>query len=35
MGKVINTYQIIVENLKGREYLGDKGVNGRIILNGS
>jgi hypothetical protein len=27
-----NAYSILPENLKGRDYLRDKGVDGRIIL---
>jgi hypothetical protein len=25
-------YRILVKNLKGRDYSGDQGINGRIIL---
>jgi len=28
----INVHTTLVENLKGRDYLGDLGVDGRIIL---
>jgi hypothetical protein len=33
MGFVINAYEILVgKNLKGRDYFGDQGVDGKIIL---
>jgi hypothetical protein len=31
--KSAEVYQIYLKNLKGREHLGDLGVDGRIILN--
>jgi hypothetical protein len=32
MREMRNVYTILVQNLKGRDNLGDLGVNGRIIL---
>jgi hypothetical protein len=31
IGEMRNAYKILFENLKGRDYLGDLGVHGRII----
>jgi hypothetical protein len=33
MGEMRNAYTILVENLKGRDYLEDLDIDGRIILN--
>jgi hypothetical protein len=35
MGEMRNAYKILFEGLKGRECLGDLGVNGRKILTNS
>jgi hypothetical protein len=32
MGKTTNSYRMLVENTELRQYLGDLGVDGRIIL---
>jgi len=32
MGKRRNLYRVLVRKTEGRDYLGDQGVDGRIIL---
>jgi hypothetical protein len=32
MGEIRNAYNILVQNLKGRGHLEDRGIGGRIIL---
>jgi hypothetical protein len=32
MGELRNAYKIQLEDLKGRDYLGDLGIDGRVIL---
>jgi len=32
LGEMKNAHKILVANLKGRDYLGDLGIDGRLIL---
>jgi hypothetical protein len=32
MGEMINAYEMLVENFKRRDHIGERGLDGRMIL---